>query len=208
MGIHPDTPVYGTDSDFRSSNSIAWNENTYELVSSGYQNNLAYLGNSRFDAPWVLLRNTKTRELVYFKNVHDPADVSGPQQIDRTKNAKSYVADIGKIASGNLIEYYVLMGDFNSSENAVKSGYSEAERNDKLPYCILTRDAYQNTFDAVKGITNEGPCPTKKDSNFSIDHIYTSNNFSVDKWVRVDTPEIHQISDHPLTFADIYPKTE
>lgn len=195
-GIHPKNPDY---TNYRSDNSIIWQSSVYDLVDSGYQKGLKYLGNRPMDAPWVILKHKRSGQEIYVKNTHDPiTDNNNNAAQWRYQNALDHREDaLARISEGKKV---ILLGDFNSAEylRVADDGLTR----DQLTYCVLTKgEKTVNAYDAAKNKT--GQCPTKSSAEFGIDHIYTSPDIGVQKWARINGLNIEQISDHPIVYSNI-----
>jgi hypothetical protein len=207
--------------------AIFWKQNRFDLVDTG---SLSYpyqdaprKANGDFEmndrAPWVLLQDKDNPKVkFYVLNMHMIAynndrcrwncnppnerggsDTAGDQKRKVTaQRLRDWIAEKKK-------KYPVMVtGDMNSGFTLRKQNdnrtRSVVDRKTGLPYCVLTEGGViRNTRDAA--LNRTGPCPTTSEKEWLIDHVYTTQAFTVVNWARVTSNVAAKASDHRAAYA-------
>lgn len=161
-------------------NSIAWRNDTWELVEAD-SIPIPYFDGVEIRMPFVLLRNLETGRLVYFANFHNPANARGPAERWRNEaTARQIELALTLRRSGLPV---VFTGDFNEREDY---------------FCQLTAGA---PMKAANGGSTGTPCAPP--AQMRIDWIFGSTNFRFLLYEEKEGRLVRRASDHPLIFSDL-----
>ena len=159
-------------------NSIAWRADTWELV-EGHMVQIPYFKGNPQPMPYVLLRNLGTGRLVWFLNVHNPADKFGKAKRWR-RQATQIESDLTTRlhADGTAV---VLTGDMNDRETA---------------FCALT--ATSPLHAANGGSTASGCTPPVQPA---VDWIFGTEDLNFLSYVKDQVGLVRRTTDHPFIYA-------
>lgn len=185
---------------FVSENSIIWNKERFELVSSK-EVPFMYFGNAKRKLPQLKLRDRNTGQLFYVLNTHDPAFPENAAK--RLQNANFYAQYLDNLAKEGLPIFFT--GDFNSGYKVRLPPRGNTTLNNErknLTYCILTRNGkFWDAWDASRNKRGEGP---STDNANSVDHIFMSSNVQVTKYFKSEDGKKKNGSDvHDTIIAQV-----
>jgi len=161
-------------------NSVAWRDDTWEMVKPGLIP-IPYFNGRIRPMPYVLLRHKQTGVLAYFSTFHNPANIGGNMQRFRTE------------ATSREIKL------FNQLETTGTPQFVTGDMNERDEYFCRVTGATPLT--AAAGGTNDGGCRPPKPTQ--IDWIFGSpgvvwNNYIVDR-----SPLVRRTTDHPVVVATV-----
>jgi endonuclease/exonuclease/phosphatase family metal-dependent hydrolase len=131
---------------------------------------------------WVFLQDMKTERKFFFFNTH--YDHQGV--VARNESSKLILKKIKEIAGSNPV---ILTGDFNGSQST--------EWYQKLADSKIVKDTFREARHPYANSGSFNGFGTASQNNDIIDHIFVSNQFTVDKWgLLTDTYNGKFPSDH------------
>jgi hypothetical protein len=161
-------------------NSVAWRDDTWELVSTALIPIPYFHGNIR-PMPYVLLKHKATGITAYFSTFHNPADVHGPAQKWRT------------IATSREIEL------FNRLHATGIPQFVTGDMNERAEYfCRVTGSTPLKA--AAGGSTGPGCSPPPA---IQIDWIFGSPDVTFSDYVIDRSPLVRRTTDHPVVVSRV-----
>ena len=156
-------------------NSIAWNPDVWETVST-QTIGIPYFGGGNVDMPYVRLRHRASGEEVYFANFHNPANVRGNAQRWRDIAEGREAALATRLhAEGVPV---VFTGDFNEREEV---------------FCALTTNA---PLKSASGGSTGSPCRPPRAPY--VDWIFGTTDIDFTEYATVSEGLARRASDHPM----------
>ncbi len=161
-------------------NSLAWRDDTWELVDTNLINIPYFKGRQR-PMPYIVLNHKATGIKAYFSTFHNPADVYGPSQRYRTEATNREIGLFNRLEGTGLPQF--VTGDMNE--------YQEY-------FCRVTG---ATRLIAAGGGSNSGGC--RPPSPRVIDWIFGSpgvefSNYTVDR-----SSLVRRTTDHPVIVTDV-----
>lgn len=203
--------IYPTDGTTEASeNSIIWNKSRFSLVSGitvPYHFNLQN-PSSMSSFPIVLLKDSKTGNIVAFGNIHLPAGGS-----DTTAPAVRYQdSQIVRTAEQSWIDQgypIIFTGDYNSQSDIRSNEVAFAGTNRyKIPYCYIGQTASMaHTYDLLfKRNKADGTCPPDN-VLIKVDQVWANTDSVVKNYNPFQSVDTKAATDHDyVPFADIIPE--
>jgi hypothetical protein len=161
-------------------NSVAWRDDTWELVRPGLVDIPYFHGRIR-PMPYVLLKHRQTGAQAYFSTFHNPANVGGNMQRHRNEATRRQIVLFNRLHATGVPQF--VTGDMNE-----RSEY----------FCAVTGST---PLVAAAGGSNDGGCRPPKPIN--IDWIFGSptarfSGYQVDR-----SPLVRRTTDHPVIVAHV-----
>ena len=157
-------------------NSIAWRQDTWELVDTRTIP-IPYFRGNRVAMPYVLLRHRESGQPVWFINIHNPASNKkrGDNERWRDLGTRMEITLASRLNRRTSLPV-VLMGDFNERQEA---------------FCRVTGAGLV----AANGGT-ASPC--RPPANTGIDWIFGTSDITFSDYVRLETPLVNRLTDHSV----------
>ena len=157
-------------------NSVAWRQDTWELVDARTIP-IPYFRGNRVPMPYVLLRHRASGQPVYFINIHNPASNKKRGDNERWRDlATKLEITLANRLARQVDVPVVLMGDFNERQEA---------------FCRVTGAGLV----AANGGTAR-PCAPP--ANTGIDWIFGTRDITFSDYLRLDSPLVNRLTDHPV----------
>jgi endonuclease/exonuclease/phosphatase family metal-dependent hydrolase len=162
-------------------NSVAWREDTWELVRSSKVMIPYFHGNLR-PMPVVLLRNVESGRKAYFTSFHNPASTRGPAKKWRKQATRIEINLVNRLRAKTSLPVYVL-GDMNEHEEY---------------FCKMTAGTDMVSANGSrKGARGCHPRPRVR-----IDWIFGSPETAFTNYVDARNARIRRSTDHAMLVAD------
>lgn len=163
-------------------NSIAWRRDTWEKVALKWVH-IPYFHGDKIRMPYILLRNTKTDQLAWFANFHNPANARGDASKWRKKATDIQIALANRLRKDYPGVPVHFTGDFND-----RQGY----------YCpVATRTELRS---ANGGHVSGTKCNPPK--VMPVDWIFGTAPTKFTGYVALRSALVRKSTDHPLVMAD------
>jgi endonuclease/exonuclease/phosphatase family metal-dependent hydrolase len=160
-------------------NSVAWRQDTWELVDARTIP-IPYFRGNRVPMPYVLLRHRESAQPVYFINIHNPASNKkrGDNERWRDLATKMEITLADRLARQVGVPV-VLMGDFNERQEA---------------FCRVTGAG-------LVAANGGAASPCRPPANAGIDWIFGTRDITFSDYQRLDSPLVNRLTDHPVLTA-------
>jgi hypothetical protein len=161
-------------------NSVAWRDDTWELVQPGLID-IPYFNGRIRPMPYVLLEHRETGVRAYFSTFHNPANIGGNMQRFRNEATRRQI------------------GLFNRLEATGTPQFVTGDMNERAEYfCRVTGST---PLVAAAGGSNSGGCRPPRPTQ--IDWVFGSPNAQFTGYLADRSPLVRRTSDHPLIVARV-----